>query len=163
MQAGAQNCIGETTNQNQNEPPFKKHTTNPAINALVTSFINSAQQLEQQAAGLLSLCEISAIYQYIYTYILTFYILIRISKYYIIIKLMCRINTYMQLRKYKVFLFLQIEQILHCEFYEIRQIDAYTFAHLSMNVRFLKFLIDIVFRVFCSQRRSYKQQRASYK
>lgn len=43
----------ETVNQNQNEIPFKKHSTNPAITALVTSLMNSAQQFQQQAAGLL--------------------------------------------------------------------------------------------------------------
>ncbi|XP_012230761.1 transcription factor SPT20 homolog isoform X2 [Linepithema humile] len=51
LQAGTQNCIGETANQNQNEPPFKKHSTNPAINALVTSLMNSAQQFTQQQAA----------------------------------------------------------------------------------------------------------------
>lgn len=52
LQAGTQNCITETTNQNQNEPPFKKHTNNPAISALATSLMNSAQQFQQQVAGL---------------------------------------------------------------------------------------------------------------
>ncbi|KAL6258537.1 hypothetical protein P5V15_010494 [Pogonomyrmex californicus] len=51
LQAGTQNCIGEAANQNQNEPPFKKHSTNPAISALVTSLMNSAQQFQQQAAA----------------------------------------------------------------------------------------------------------------
>ncbi|EFN89837.1 transcription factor SPT20 homolog [Harpegnathos saltator] len=51
LQAGTQNCINETANQNQNEPPFKKHTNNPAISALVTSLMNSAQQFQQQAAA----------------------------------------------------------------------------------------------------------------
>ncbi|XP_012535670.1 transcription factor SPT20 homolog [Monomorium pharaonis] len=51
LQAGTQNCIGETATQNQNEPPFKKHSNNPAINALVTSLMNSAQQFQQQAAA----------------------------------------------------------------------------------------------------------------
>ncbi|XP_025988097.1 transcription factor SPT20 homolog isoform X2 [Solenopsis invicta] len=51
LQAGTQNCIGEATTQSQNEPPFKKHSTNPAINALVTSLMNSAQQFQQQAAA----------------------------------------------------------------------------------------------------------------
>ncbi|XP_050457158.1 transcription factor SPT20 homolog isoform X2 [Cataglyphis hispanica] len=51
LQAGTQNCIGETANQNQNEPPFKKHSTNPAISALVTSLMNSAHQFQQQAAA----------------------------------------------------------------------------------------------------------------
>ena len=56
MQAGTQNCVTETVNQNQNEMPFKKHSTNPAITALVTSLMNSAQQFQQQAAGLLLIC-----------------------------------------------------------------------------------------------------------
>ncbi|XP_029160204.1 transcription factor SPT20 homolog, partial [Nylanderia fulva] len=51
LQAGTQNCISETANQNQNEPPFKKHSTNPAICALVTSLMNSANQFQQQAAA----------------------------------------------------------------------------------------------------------------
>ncbi|GAB1864951.1 Protein FAM48A [Camponotus japonicus] len=51
LQAGTQNCIGETANQNQNEPPFKKHSTNPAINALATSLMNSAHQYQQQVAA----------------------------------------------------------------------------------------------------------------
>ncbi|XP_018403258.1 PREDICTED: transcription factor SPT20 homolog isoform X2 [Cyphomyrmex costatus] len=51
LQAGTQNCIGETVNQSQSEPPFKKHSNNPAINALVTSLMNSAQQFQQQAAA----------------------------------------------------------------------------------------------------------------
>ncbi|XP_011694965.1 PREDICTED: transcription factor SPT20 homolog isoform X2 [Wasmannia auropunctata] len=51
LQAGAQNCIGEAANQSQSEPPFKKHSTNPAISALVTSLMNSAQQFQQQAAA----------------------------------------------------------------------------------------------------------------
>ncbi|XP_018361197.1 PREDICTED: transcription factor SPT20 homolog isoform X3 [Trachymyrmex cornetzi] len=51
LQAGTQNCIGETANQSQSEPPFKKHSNNPAINALVTSLMNSAQQFQQQAAA----------------------------------------------------------------------------------------------------------------
>ncbi|CAL1677563.1 unnamed protein product [Lasius platythorax] len=51
LQAGTQNCISETANQNQNEPPFKKHSTNPAISALVTSLMNSAHQFQQQAAA----------------------------------------------------------------------------------------------------------------
>jgi hypothetical protein len=51
LQAGTQNCISETANQNQNEPPFKKHSTNPAISAIVTSLMNSAQQFQQQAAA----------------------------------------------------------------------------------------------------------------
>lgn len=52
LQAGTQNCVTETVSQSQNEVPFKKHTTNPAITALVTSLMNSAQQFQQQAAGL---------------------------------------------------------------------------------------------------------------
>ncbi|XP_015186499.1 PREDICTED: transcription factor SPT20 homolog isoform X2 [Polistes dominula] len=51
LQAGTQSCINETVNQNQNEISFKKHTTNPAISALVTSLMNSAQQFQQQAAA----------------------------------------------------------------------------------------------------------------
>ncbi|EZA49448.1 transcription factor SPT20 homolog isoform X2 [Ooceraea biroi] len=52
LQAGTQNCISETAaSQNQNEPPFKKHSTNPAINAIVTSLMNSAQQFQQAAAA----------------------------------------------------------------------------------------------------------------
>ncbi|CAD1477890.1 unnamed protein product, partial [Heterotrigona itama] len=51
LQAGTQNCVTETVNQNQNEMPFKKHSTNPAITALVTSLMNSAQQFQQQAAA----------------------------------------------------------------------------------------------------------------
>ncbi|XP_072746310.1 uncharacterized protein [Anoplolepis gracilipes] len=51
LQAGTQNCIGETANQNQNEPSFKKNSTNPAISALVTSLMNSAHQFQQQAAA----------------------------------------------------------------------------------------------------------------
>ncbi|XP_012146685.1 uncharacterized protein LOC100879308 isoform X5 [Megachile rotundata] len=51
LQAGTQNCVTETVNQNQNEIPFKKHSTNPAITALVTSLMNSAQQFQQQAAA----------------------------------------------------------------------------------------------------------------
>ncbi|KAK2586504.1 hypothetical protein KPH14_011399 [Odynerus spinipes] len=51
LQAGTQSCITETVNQNQNEISFKKHTTNPAISALVTSLMNSAQQFQQQAAA----------------------------------------------------------------------------------------------------------------
>ncbi|XP_011873837.1 PREDICTED: transcription factor SPT20 homolog isoform X1 [Vollenhovia emeryi] len=50
LQAGTQNCISEA-NQSQSEPPFKKHSTNPAISALVTSLMNSAQQFQQQAAA----------------------------------------------------------------------------------------------------------------
>lgn len=38
--------------------PFKKHSTNPAITALVTSLMNSAQQFQQQAAGLLLICTV---------------------------------------------------------------------------------------------------------
>ncbi|XP_016905892.1 transcription factor SPT20 homolog isoform X2 [Apis cerana] len=51
LQAGTQNCVTETVNQNQSEIPFKKHSTNPAITALVTSLMNSAQQFQQQAAA----------------------------------------------------------------------------------------------------------------
>lgn len=51
LQAGTQNCINETANQSQNEPPFKKHSTNPRINAIVTSLMDSAQQFQQQAAA----------------------------------------------------------------------------------------------------------------
>ncbi|XP_043487721.1 transcription factor SPT20 homolog isoform X2 [Polistes fuscatus] len=51
LQAGTQGCINETVNQNQSEISFKKHTTNPAISALVTSLMNSAQQFQQQAAA----------------------------------------------------------------------------------------------------------------
>ncbi|XP_012242307.1 transcription factor SPT20 homolog isoform X2 [Bombus impatiens] len=51
LQAGTQNCVTETVNQSQNEIPFKKHSTNPAITALVTSLMNSAQQFQQQAAA----------------------------------------------------------------------------------------------------------------
>lgn len=51
LQAGTQNCINEAANQSQNEPPFKKHSTNPRINAIVTSLMDSAQQFQQQAAG----------------------------------------------------------------------------------------------------------------
>ncbi|XP_076664126.1 uncharacterized protein LOC143366720 isoform X3 [Andrena cerasifolii] len=51
LQAGTQNCVTETVSQSQNEVPFKKHTTNPAITALVTSLMNSAQQFQQQAAA----------------------------------------------------------------------------------------------------------------
>ncbi|XP_076178961.1 uncharacterized protein LOC143152555 isoform X3 [Ptiloglossa arizonensis] len=51
LQAGTQNCVTETINQSQNEVPFKKHSTNPAITALVTSLMNSAQQFQQQAAA----------------------------------------------------------------------------------------------------------------
>ncbi|KAI4493050.1 hypothetical protein M0802_009698 [Mischocyttarus mexicanus] len=50
LQAGTQGCINETINQNQSEVSFKKHT-NPAINALVTSLMNSAHQFQQQAAA----------------------------------------------------------------------------------------------------------------
>jgi len=50
LQAGTQNCIGETANQSQSDPPFKKHS-NPAISAIVTSLMNSAQQFQQQTAG----------------------------------------------------------------------------------------------------------------
>ncbi|KZC10096.1 PREDICTED: transcription factor SPT20 homolog isoform X1 [Dufourea novaeangliae] len=51
LQAGTQNCVTETVSQSQNEVPFKKHSTNPAITALVTSLMNSAQQFQQQAAA----------------------------------------------------------------------------------------------------------------
>ncbi|XP_066600622.1 uncharacterized protein [Prorops nasuta] len=51
LQAGAQSCIGESTNPHQNEVSFKKHSTNPAINAIVTSLMNSAQQFQQQVAA----------------------------------------------------------------------------------------------------------------
>lgn len=54
LQAGTQNCVAEPVNQSQNEVPFRKHSNNPAINALVTSLMNSAQQFQQQAAGLSS-------------------------------------------------------------------------------------------------------------
>ncbi|XP_033321074.2 uncharacterized protein LOC117217525 isoform X3 [Megalopta genalis] len=49
--AGTQNCVAETVSQSQNEVPFKKHSTNPAITALVTSLMNSAQKFQQQAAA----------------------------------------------------------------------------------------------------------------
>ncbi|XP_024883625.1 transcription factor SPT20 homolog isoform X1 [Temnothorax curvispinosus] len=51
LQARTQNCIGDAANQNQNEPPYKKHSTNPAISALANSLMNSAQQFQQQAAA----------------------------------------------------------------------------------------------------------------
>ncbi|XP_071558414.1 uncharacterized protein [Temnothorax nylanderi] len=51
LQARTQNCIAEAANQNQNEPPYKKHSTNPAISALANSLMNSAQQFQQQAAA----------------------------------------------------------------------------------------------------------------
>lgn len=53
LQAGVQSSIAEGSNSNQNsgETAFKKHSTNPAISALVTSLMNSAQQFQQQAAG----------------------------------------------------------------------------------------------------------------
>lgn len=51
LQAGSQSSIGETSSQSQGETSFKKHSTNPAISALVTSLMNSAQQFQQQAAA----------------------------------------------------------------------------------------------------------------
>lgn len=54
LQAGSQASMGETSGQSQGEASFKKHSSNPAINALVTSLMNSAQQFQlnqQQAAG----------------------------------------------------------------------------------------------------------------
>ena len=53
LQAGVQSSTLESSNSNQStvEPTFKKHSTNPAISALVTSLMNSAQQFQQQAAG----------------------------------------------------------------------------------------------------------------
>ncbi|XP_046488513.1 transcription factor SPT20 homolog isoform X2 [Neodiprion pinetum] len=51
LQAGTQGNIRETSSQSQGETSFKKHSTNPAISALVTSLMNSAQQFQQQAAA----------------------------------------------------------------------------------------------------------------
>ncbi|XP_011311346.1 uncharacterized protein Spt20 [Fopius arisanus] len=50
LQATAQNTI-TSESASQPEITFKKHSTNPAISALVTSLMNSAQQFQQQAAA----------------------------------------------------------------------------------------------------------------
>ena len=52
LQAGNQSNIGDAT-QNPSEVTFKNHMTNPAISALVTSLMNSANQFQhqQQVAG----------------------------------------------------------------------------------------------------------------
>ncbi|XP_020279058.1 transcription factor SPT20 homolog isoform X2 [Pseudomyrmex gracilis] len=44
LQAGTQNCISDSGNQNQNEPPFKKES----ISKIATSLMNSADEFEQQ-------------------------------------------------------------------------------------------------------------------
>lgn len=52
LQAGTQNVIGDTSiGASQTDVTYKKHSTNPAISALVTSLMNSAQQFQQQAAA----------------------------------------------------------------------------------------------------------------
>lgn len=53
LQCGTQSNIGDAS-QNSSEVTFKNHATNPAISALVTSLMNSANQFQhqQQVAGL---------------------------------------------------------------------------------------------------------------
>ncbi|XP_015608658.1 mucin-6 [Cephus cinctus] len=50
LQARAQSPLADG-NQCQSDGSYKKHSTNPAISALVTSLMNSAQQFQQQAAA----------------------------------------------------------------------------------------------------------------
>ncbi|XP_033217171.1 transcription factor SPT20 homolog isoform X2 [Belonocnema kinseyi] len=47
LQSGTQSNIGDTS-QNSSEVTFKNHATNPAISALVTSLMNSANQFQHQ-------------------------------------------------------------------------------------------------------------------
>ncbi|KAK0162828.1 hypothetical protein PV327_006572 [Microctonus hyperodae] len=52
LQAGTQSVIGDANiGASQTDVTYKKHSTNPAISALVTSLMNSAQQFQQQAAA----------------------------------------------------------------------------------------------------------------